>query len=354
MIVNVPFRVLTLAIALAALQPVAAQAADPIGKVIFQSGGAFIVDAAGKQRAASKGDLIMPGERLVTGDNALTQVKMRDGSFVGLRPGTDLKFQEMRLAGKDAGQDVALASGSIRVLNLPGEGTLKPVPVNVQAGDARIVLRGADMESSVKRDRAAGVETITRLNHGVGTLSNGLKTLDLPVNGVRSATKERIMDAPITALPPVDLRPSADAGSLKTVFPASLSTQGGLLKTDLPKTDLAMLSADLRGTGDLAMNAGLKNVITMVPSALGGLTSSTPVADIVVPPRALAITTNPTTGLLDLAVTGTPGKAEMLPTSSLPTGGPSLTDTIDKIVKLPTSTVPIIDPSKVNLPVRLF
>ncbi|MBX9965055.1 MAG: FecR domain-containing protein [Burkholderiales bacterium] len=329
---NTPLRSLTLTIALAIGVPFAALAADPVGKVIFQSGGAMIVDAAGKQRPASKGDLIMPGERLVTGDNALTQVKMRDGSFVGLRPGTDLKFQEMRLAGKDAGQDVALTSGSIRVLNLPGDGTLKPVPVNVQAGDARIVLRGADMESSVKRDRAAGVETITRLNHGVGTLSNGLKTLDLPVNGVSSATKERIVDAPITALPPIDLRPLANAGSLKTVLPASLSTQGGLLKTDLPKTDIAVLAPDLRG----------------------GLTSKTPVADIVVPPRSLAITTNPTTGLLDLAVTGTPGKAEMLPTSSLSTGGPSLTDTIDKIVKLPTSTVPIIDPSKVNLPVRLF
>lgn len=328
---NTPLRSLTLTIALAIGVPFAALAADPVGKVIFQSGGAMIVDAAGKQRPASKGDLIMPGERLVTGANALTQVKMRDGSFVGLRPGTDLKFQEMRLAGKDAGQDVALTSGSIRVLNLPGDGTLKPVPVNVQAGDARIVLRGADMESSVKRDRAAGVETITRLNHGVGTLSNGLKTLDLPVNGVSSATKERIVDAPITALPPIDLRPLADAGSLKTVLPVSLSTQGGLPKTDLPKTDLAMLPPDLRS-----------------------LPSITPVADIVVPPRSLAITTNPTTGLRDLAVTGTPGKAEILPTSTLPTGGPSLTDTIDKLVKLPTSTVPIIDPSLVRLPVRVF
>jgi hypothetical protein len=346
---NTPLRSLTLIIALTIGLPCAANAADPVGKVIFQSGGATIVDAAGKQRPANKGDLIMPGERLVTGGNALTQVKMRDGSFVGLRPGTDLKFQEMRLAGKDAGQDVALASGSIRVLNLPGEGALKPVPVNVQAGDARIVLRGADMESSVKRDRTTGVETITRLNHGVGTLSNGVKTLDLPVNGVSSATKERIVDAPITALPPVDLRPLADAGSLKTVLPASLGNQTGL-----PKTDLAMLPTDLRGSGDLAVNSSLKNVITTMPSALSGLTSTTPTVDVVVPPRSLAITTNPTTGLLDLAVTGTPGKAEMLPTSTLPTGGPSLTDTIDKIVKLPTSTVPIIDASKVKLPVRVF
>lgn len=267
---NVPFRILTLTIALAASLPCLVQAADPIGKVIFQSGGAFIVDAAGKQRAANKGDLILPGERLVTGANTLTQVKMRDGSFVGLRPGTDLKFQEMRLTGKDAGQDVALNSGSIRVLNLPGDGAVKPLPVNVQAGDARIVMKGADLESAVKRDLTTGPETFTRLNQGTGILSNGIKTLDLAVNGVNSATKMRITDAPISALPPVGVRTLSDATPVKDIGVAPI-------QVPVTKTELAtILPVDARGATDLTMTQGLKNTIvsTITPAtSLSGLST---------------------------------------------------------------------------------
>lgn len=341
---HVPFRILTLTIALAVALPFAAHAAEPIGKVIFQSGGAFIVDAAGKQRAANKGDLILPGERLVTGANTLTQVKMRDGSFVGLRPGTDLKFQEMRLTGKDAGQDVALNSGSIRVLNLPGDGAVKPLPVNVQAGDARIVMRGADLESAVKRDLTTGPETFTRLNQGTGILSNGIKTLDLAVNGVNSATKARIIDAPISALPPVGVRPLAEGAPVKNLGVAAIQVAA-------PKAELVnTLPADLRGTTDLAVNSGLKTAILSAPVALGSLSTKPLSVDVVVPPRSFAVTKNPDTGLLDLALTGTTGKGEILPTvtSTLP-NAPTLNETlVNTVVKSPT-TIQIIDTSKLKL-----
>jgi hypothetical protein len=341
---HVPFRILTLTIALAVALPFAAHAAEPIGKVIFQSGGAFIVDAAGKQRAANKGDLILPGERLVTGANTLTQVKMRDGSFVGLRPGTDLKFQEMRLTGKDAGQDVALNSGSIRVLNLPGDGAVKPLPVNVQAGDARIVMRGADLESAVKRDLTTGPETFTRLNQGTGVLSNGVKTLDLAVNGVNSATKARIIDAPISALPPVGVRPLAEGAPVKDLGVAAIQVAA-------PKAELInTLPGDLRGTTDLAVNSGLKTAILSAPVALGSLSTKPLSVDVVVPPRSFAVTKNPDTGLLDLALTGTTGTGEILPTvsSTLP-NAPTLNETlVNTVVKSPT-TIQIIDTSMLKL-----
>lgn len=341
---NVPFRVLTLAIALAALQPAAAQAADPIGKVIFQSGGAFIVDAAGKQRAANKGDLIMPGERLVTGNNALTQVKMRDGSFVGLRPGTDLKFQEMRLTGKDAGQDVALNSGSIRVLNLPGEGAVKPLPMNVQAGDARIVMKGADMESAVKRDLATGPETIARLNHGTGTLTNGIKTLDLAVNGVSLATKTRIGDAPISALPPVDVKPIADAGQVKSfgTTPVQTVLQKGDVATTLPALPL-----DSRITADLSMTQGLKNTIvsTITPStSLSGINTLAGVkADIAPPPKDLFVSVdpvNPANTRIGILSTGTT-MTEVVPKIDL-TSSPEVQKTLGTVALQPIMQQPIV------------
>jgi hypothetical protein len=339
---NTPFRVLTLAIALAALQPVVALAADPIGKVIFQSGGAVIVDAAGKQRAANKGDLIMPGERLVTGSNALTQVKMRDGSFVGLRPGTDLKFQEMRLTGKDAGQDVALNSGSIRVLNLPGDGAVKPLPVNVQAGDARIVMKGADMESAVKRDLSTGPETITRLNHGTGTLTNGIKTLDLAVNEVNLATKTRIGDAPISALPPVDVRPIADPGQAKNFGTAPIQTV--LTKGDLVTT-LPSMPLDARVATDVSMTQGLKNTIvsTFTPTtSLSGINSLAGVKD-APPPKDLFVSVdplNPANTKIGIVSTGSI-MTEVVPKVDL-TSSPEVQKTLGTVALQPIMQQPIV------------
>ena len=341
---NVPFRVLTMVVALAGLQPVTAPAAEPIGKVIFQSGGAFIVDAAGRQRAASKGDLIMPGERLVTGNNALTQVKMRDGSFVGLRPGTDLKFQEMRLTGKDAGQDVALNTGSIRVLNLPVEGGAKPLPMHVQAGDARIVMKGADMESAVKRDPTTGPETITRLNHGTGTLTNGIKTLDLAVNEVNLATKTRIGDAPTSALPPVEVRPIPDAGPGKGLGVAPI--QAALPKGDLVTT-LPVLPLDSRVTTDLAMTQGLKNTIvsTFTPStSLSGVTTLAGVkADVAPPPKDLFVSVdpvNPANTRIGI-ITGSSSIAEVMPKADLTTS-PQLQLMLETVALKPIMQQPIV------------
>lgn len=267
-----PFHILTLSLAIALAFPCSGIAA-PIGKVIFQSGNAFIVGPNGSQRPANKGELIQPGERLVTGANTLAQVKMQDGSFVGIRPGSDLKFQDLRLTGADAGQSVALNSGSIRVLNLGSDGAVKPLPMTVQAGDARIVMRGADMESAVKRDTGTGVETITRLNHGVGTLSNGIDTLNLAVNGVNSATKSKIMDAPLNALPPIDVRPGVpEGGQVKSFSMEPIKVAVSRVDTfNLPTPAL-----DSRVAPGLAVDQGLKNVIvtTFTPQASlsGGLT----------------------------------------------------------------------------------
>jgi hypothetical protein len=268
-----PFRILALTIAVAAALPGIAKA-EAVGKVIFQSGNTFIVGPNGSQRPAAKGDMIQAGERIVTGDNTLAQVKMKDGSFVGVRPGSDLKFQELRLTGANPGQNVALAAGSIRVLNLPASGAAKPIPMTVQAGDARIVMRGADIESAVKRDTGAGVETITRLNQGSSTLSNGIKTLDLEVNGVNSATKARIAEVSIAALPPVDVKPPAPAPGPGTVAARAPSVvpldvalpQNGPLA--LPPVQVANV-LDARGTTGLAVSPGLKQatVATFVPTS---------------------------------------------------------------------------------------
>lgn len=260
-----PVQILTLSFAIGLAFPLVANAA-PIGKVIFQSGSAFIVGPNGSQRPASKGELIQPGERLVTGANTLAQVKMQDGSFVGIRPGSDLKFQDLRLNGPDAGQNVALNAGSVRVLNIGTNGATKPVPLTVQAGDARIVMRGADIESALKRDGTTGPETITRLNHGEGTLSNGVRTMNLAINEVNAVTKAGIVDVPTTALPPVDIKPPVpgDTGARTS----GLSTLGGALPQ---KGDLAVLppqrfdtTLDPRGTSGLVVSPGLEQATNSI------------------------------------------------------------------------------------------
>lgn len=272
-------RLLMIPAALALTLPCAAHAA-PIGKVIFQSGNAFIVGPNGGQRPAHKGDPIQPGERLVTGPNTLAQVKMQDGSFLGVRPGSDLKFQELRLVGPDAGQDISLNTGSVRVLNVANGGSTKPVPITVLAGDARIVMRGADLESAVKRDGTTGPEAITRLNHGEGTLSNGTRTMPLAVNEVNSVTKGGIVDVPVSALPPIDIKPGPTTGTSRTPGLDTAGLPKGPLADPLPRFDTTL---DSRGTGGLILSQGLKNSTdaTFVPSTTimpggGGLLPRSP------------------------------------------------------------------------------
>jgi hypothetical protein len=192
----------TLAIATPAL------AADPLGKLLFFSPGTTIVGADGATRTPQRGAVILPGDRVVTPDGALAQVKLPDGSFIGVRPGSDVKFDVQR----DGAPQLDLKAGTVRVINLELPDRPKPMPIELVAGDASITLKGADLESGVRDGAGLRRDVFTRLNAGIGTLSNGKETRDIALREVKQITRDGIVDAPIESLPPIAVRAGPRGG----------------------------------------------------------------------------------------------------------------------------------------------
>jgi hypothetical protein len=205
------FRPLSIAIAFALAAPLPAAAN---GVLYFLTGPVSIAGADGKARTAKKGEKVLPSERVVTGENAMAQPKMDDGSFVGVRPDSELRVQTYRPTGTDAGSVLVLDKGSVRVLNLETDPKIRPLPVQLQAGDgAAVMLRGGDLESG-----KPGGAFVNRLNAGAAVAQTNQGNLALAVNSVNLVTPTNISSAPVTALPPISI---VAAGSpARTVAPA--------------------------------------------------------------------------------------------------------------------------------------
>lgn len=145
-------------IALTMLFPAAAMAADaPAGQVLFVSGEVKIVDALGVERIARKGDRIGPDEHVRTGGGAIGQIKMPDGSLIGVRPDSDLRFDKPK-PGDGNEHVVFLSKGAVRVVNVES-GAEKLLPLMLQTPTASIGLRNADNESMVVPRPVAGAPT---------------------------------------------------------------------------------------------------------------------------------------------------------------------------------------------------
>lgn len=155
----------------------AALAADTAaGQLLFVSGAVKIVDAFGVERTARKGDRIGPEEHVVTGAGAIGQIKLPDGSLIGVRPDSDLMLDKPRSGNGPDERVVYLSKGAVRIVNVEG-GKDKPLPVLLQTPTASIGLRNADNESIVVPTRAAGsanppvdAGTYSRMTMGSGVL----------------------------------------------------------------------------------------------------------------------------------------------------------------------------------------
>lgn len=72
-----------------------AGAAEPAGKVLFATGRADIVSAAGEPRAMERGMAVYPGETLVTGEGR-AQLRLADGSSYAIEPFSRFRVDQFR------------------------------------------------------------------------------------------------------------------------------------------------------------------------------------------------------------------------------------------------------------------
>ena len=198
-----------LAAAIALLYAGAVQAQQDgteVGKLIFANGDVSIVGKDGRSRPAKQGDLIAPGERVVTGDGALAQVKMLDGGRVGVRPDSSVGFDPPATAIAGAPTVLTLQSGDVRVLNMQLSDKIDPKEYVLKTTDGVIQLDGADTIASLRAPTTGNAnapkETLVRLSAGNAVVSNkGGSVRNVAVNQLIAVTPTEVKTGAVGVVP---------------------------------------------------------------------------------------------------------------------------------------------------------
>jgi hypothetical protein len=94
-------------------------AQDSAGRFLTVVGDVRIMGRDGAARPAERGADLREGETIVTGSNALAQLRMADGAQMSVRPDTEMKLDRFSYAGSEDRQPSFLASivkGGLRVI----------------------------------------------------------------------------------------------------------------------------------------------------------------------------------------------------------------------------------------------
>src|SRR6266850_606243 len=83
---------LTAAALMAASGAASAQGAQPAGRFLSATGDVRIVGRNGAARTAARASEVREGETIVTGPNALGQLRMSDGALISVRADTEMKL----------------------------------------------------------------------------------------------------------------------------------------------------------------------------------------------------------------------------------------------------------------------
>jgi len=133
------------------LIPAAAVAADSAGVFQVIIGEVRVVGAGGQERTAVKGENILEGDRVVTGEGALAQVKFADGGLMSIRANTEFVLDKFSYAGpQDAKPSIlmSLVKGGLRsITGLIGQKNRDGYRISTTT--ATIGIRGTDHEPMV-------------------------------------------------------------------------------------------------------------------------------------------------------------------------------------------------------------
>lgn len=192
--------------------------AAPAGTVLFSQTGAQIVDANGVPRPAQRGDVLQQGETLRTPSGGISQVLMLDGSILGVRPDTELRFDPP--AGS-APTVLSLLQGSVRVIASELMDAKRPSAMTLMSGQATLQLKGGDVETTVVGDKQRGTVdpgSYSRLITGNASIGKGSLVEPLSPRQVSFVGSANLAPVTLSAVSP-DLFGSK--------VPAPLGTDGG-------------------------------------------------------------------------------------------------------------------------------
>ena len=167
-----------------------ALAQNTSGQVMVVTGPVKSFDLQGRERVLQKGDTVAPGDRIVTSENALVQLRMNDGGYLSVRAGTEMKIDQFVFDEKDQKKSsflVSLIKGGFRsITGLIGKSN--PDGYEIRTPGATIGIRGTDHEPMYIPPAASGLpagiapgvydkvnvgETFLRNEHGILPIKPG-------------------------------------------------------------------------------------------------------------------------------------------------------------------------------------
>ncbi len=134
-----------------------AWAQNSAARVMSVSGTASAIDPQGRERPIAKGEELYSGERVVTTESGLVQMRLHDGGYISVRPGTEMVIDQFVHDEKDASKSsflVSLLRGGFRsITGLIGR--TNPSGYQIRSATATVGIRGTDHEPMVILDTLA-------------------------------------------------------------------------------------------------------------------------------------------------------------------------------------------------------
>jgi hypothetical protein len=167
--------------------PAAVRAQATAGQVMVVTGTVRVVDVQGKERTLEKGADVRSGDKIVTGQGALVQVRMNDGGYLSIRSETEMSIDNFVHNEKESSKSsfvVSLIKGGFRsITGLIGRAN--PDAYRVKASTATIGIRGTDHEPMLILPSATSAPTMNppgvydKVNSGETYIQNerGILTL---------------------------------------------------------------------------------------------------------------------------------------------------------------------------------
>lgn len=125
--------------------------AQSAARVMVISGSAKAVEPQGNERILQKGAELFAGDKVVTGDESLVQVRLHDGGYMSVRPNTEMVIDRFVYDEKDSSKSsflVSLLRGGFRsITGLIGR--TNPNGYQIRSKTATIGIRGTDHEPVV-------------------------------------------------------------------------------------------------------------------------------------------------------------------------------------------------------------
>lgn len=229
------------------------------GQVLAVSGEVKAIDSAGKERPLVRGAPVRQGDRVVTADGALVQIKMSDGGMISVRPGTEVSFDRYvhdEANPKNSGAALSLVRGGLR--SITGMiGKANPDAYQIKTPSATIGIRGTDHEPVYIPPPLPGLPpppeppgVYDKVNQGETFIRNDLGTIALKIGQVGFAPLA-------TRVPPAVLEKIPDFYRLELKFDGSAMKREikGDGKVDTARQRLMPAGTVLRAGSELDVKA---------------------------------------------------------------------------------------------------